>query len=92
MSDLIIPSSPADRQKLKQILRDMTDCMTRMDAEREVIKELAEAAEESFEIPKKLINKLARTLHKSNITEIVSDTENLEFLYETLIATAEKEA
>lgn len=92
MSDLVIPSSPSDRQKLKQILRDMTDCMTRMDAERDTIKELAEAAEESFEIPKKLINKLARTLHKSNLTEIVSDTENLEFLYETLIATEQKEA
>jgi hypothetical protein len=92
MSDLVIPSSPSDRQKLKQILRDMTDCMTRMDAERETIKELAEAAEESFEIPKKLINKLARTMHKSNLTEILSDTENLEFLYETLIATEQKEA
>lgn len=91
MSDLIIPSSPSDRQKLKSILSEMTNCMTRMDAERDTLKELAEAAEEQFEIPKKLINKLARTLHKSNLPEIVSDTENLEFLYETLIETKSQE-
>lgn len=85
MSDIIVPSNPKDRQMLKQVLVEMTNCMLRVDSEKEAMKELADSASEKFEIPKKIINKIARTMYKRNYSSLQAENEDFSLLYETLV-------
>ena len=87
-----VPSNPADRQKLKQMLAEMTHCLQRADDEREAMKEIADEAYEQFGIPKKIVNKLARTMYKRNYADLQSENEDFEFLYETLVEGKNTEA
>jgi hypothetical protein len=80
-----IVSNPKDRQELKLILAEMTNCMRRMDDERESIKEMAKAADEKFGVKAKLIKKLATTMYKHNYADVQAENEHFEILYETLV-------
>jgi len=86
MSDHItIPSSPTDRQKMKQMLAEMTHCLQRADDEKESMKEIADAVHNQFDVPKKIVNKLARTMYKHNYADLQAENEDFELLYETLV-------
>lgn len=80
-----LPSNPADRQKLKTMLAEMTHCMQRADDEKESMKEIADEAVRQFDIPKKIINKLARTMYKRNYADLQAENDDFEFLYEALV-------
>ena len=80
-----VPSSKEDRKKLKTILAEMTQCMHRADLEKESMKELAADAAKSYEIPKKIITKLARTMYQRTYDTIIQENEDFETLYETLV-------
>ena len=79
------PSSPADRQKLKSALTEMTYCLQRIDDERSAMKDVAEATAEKFGLPKKMISKLARTMYKRDYETLSQENEDFELLYETLV-------
>ena len=84
MSNITIPTNPKDLLKLKQMISQAVDCMTRIAAENEAKKEIIEEITEQFEVPKKLVNKAVTTQHKLNFSEQASDSENFELLYESL--------
>lgn len=84
MSNVVVPSNESDRKKLKAMIVEMTNSYARVDAEREACKEVADEAARQFEIPKKLINKLARTMYKRNYSDLQAENEDFELLYETL--------
>lgn len=92
MANRAIPTNPADRAELKTMLAEMTNAMRRIDDEREQIKDIAAAAEEKFEIPKKLVRKLATTMYKHNYADLQSENEHFEFLYEALVEGKKVEA
>lgn len=87
MTNIIVPTNPADKTKLKQMISAAVDCMSRIDAENEAKKEIIEEIVEQFEIPKKLVTKAIRTQHKLNYTEQASESEDFEVLYESLFGT-----
>ncbi len=77
--------NPDDRKALKAVIVEMTNSLERIDQEKEQMKDIADAAEEKFEIKKKYINKMARTMFKSNYADLQSETEHFEYLYEAVI-------
>lgn len=79
------PSNPADRQKLKLALVEMTNCLARMDAEREAKKDIANTIKEQFEIKPAVANKLAGVMYKQNYASLQQEQEDFELLYETLV-------
>jgi len=85
VTDVILPSNPKDRQKLRGMLGEVENCLIRMDSEREAKNEIVEEASTQFSIPKKLINKLARTMHKHNYSEMVTEDEMFQLLYEGVL-------
>ena len=87
-----IPSNPADRQKMKTMLAEMTHCLQRADDEKESMKEIADEVYKQFGIPKKIINKLARTMYKRNYADLQAENEDFELLYETLVEGKSTEA
>jgi hypothetical protein len=87
MSNIIIPSDPKTKQTLLNAIKEMSDSMTRIDAEKDLLKEIVEDVSDKCEVPKKYINKMARIYHKQNITEIKSENSDLEDLYEAITST-----
>ena len=78
-------SNPADQKKLLSLLKTCSDSMTRIEAEKELIKaEIAEISDQ-LEIPKRLLNKLVRFYHKQNYDEEVTTNEQFVQLYETVV-------
>lgn len=83
-TNVIIPSSPADRKQIRTMLEQMVNCLVRMDSERAAKKEISDEIHEKFGIPKKLINKMARTMHKHNFGEVAAEQADFEALYEQI--------
>jgi len=79
-----LPVNAAEIAKVKTMIVEMTNCLNRIDAEREQMKDIASSVEEKFGIKKKIINKIARTMFKHNYADLQSENEHFEFLYEAI--------
>lgn len=79
-----IPSNPADRKKIEQAMQEISNSMTRMEAERDLIKEAIKETCEKFELDKKIFRKMSRVYHRRNFSEEVSEHEQFEHMYETI--------
>lgn len=75
-------SSPEDKKKLKDAITEISNSMTRMEAERDLIKEILKEQSDQFQIPKKILSKIAKTYHRQNLTQEVEDHEDFVELYE----------
>lgn len=80
-------SNPADRKKIKDALQEISDSMTRMEAERDLIKDIVNDVNDNFKLPKKYVNKMARIYHKQNFAKEQQETDELESLYITIVDT-----
>jgi len=74
-----------DKNELRGVLQEISNSMTRMDAEKEYIKEAMAAASEKYQLNKKYLRKMAKVYHQNNFTDEVSDMEEFQKLYETII-------
>lgn len=83
-TNITIPTSEADKKKIADCIREIDGAMTRIDAERDFIKEAAIALQDAVGVPKKYINKMARIYHKQNLQQVKMENEDLEALYETI--------
>jgi len=81
---VIIPSSSEDRKKIKQALQEISDSLSRMEAERDLIKDILQTVEDNYKIKKKYTRKLAKVYHKQNFTQVQQDQQDLEILYESV--------
>ncbi len=81
----LIPSSPSDRKELKGMLQEASNCLQRIEDEREAMKDIAAVVKEKFSIKPTLFNKLAKTFHKRDYAELQHSHEEFELLYETLM-------
>lgn len=85
MSDIIIPSSPADLKELKKGIDELTNSMTRVDAEKEHQKTILEDLSEKFDINKKYIRRIAVEAHKDVFEDKSDEQDNFEQLYESVM-------
>jgi hypothetical protein len=77
--------SEPDREKLFKIIRECSDSMTRMDAEKDYVREAIADTSKAMQLPKKLVAKLVKVYHKQNFDEEVAVQEQFENLYETIV-------
>ena len=73
-----------DRKKVHNALVEASNSLTRIDAERDLIKNIINDTSKNFQISKKTIKKLVRVYHKQNFSEEVATHEEFETLYETV--------
>jgi hypothetical protein len=78
-------SNPADQKKLLDCLRECSASMTRMDGEKDYIRESIASISKDLQLPKKLVEKLVKVYHKQNYDEEVATHEQFETLYETIV-------
>lgn len=79
-----LPSSPEDRRRIKNAVEEISKSMTRIEAERDLIKETIKDICDNFELPKRAFRKMARTYHKQNFQDEQLAHEEFETMYEEL--------
>lgn len=77
--------SSTDRQKLRSIIQEMDDSMTRQAAERELQKEILAKMEDELGLDKKLVKKMAKTAHKATFKDEVEENRTFEEFYELVV-------
>lgn len=77
-------SSPEDKRKVAKAIKEISDSMTRIDAEKDLIKDIIQVTYENHEIDKKHLRKLASIYHKQNMSEVKNEYDEVETLYEEL--------
>jgi hypothetical protein len=78
-------SNPADRDKLLNVLRECSGSLTRIDGEKDYIKESVNDICKTLQLPKRLVNRMVKVYHKQNYDEEVATHEQFETLYETIV-------
>ena len=80
-------SNPADRKKIRDALQEISNSMTRISAERDLIKDIKADLHEEFKevLSKKQIGKMARVYHKQNFNEEQLESTQFETLYEEVV-------
>lgn len=78
-------SNELDRKKIRDSLQEISNSMTRIAAEQDFIKEEINAISEQYEIPKKLVAKLAKIYFKQNFSVEAQAFDELETLYEEIV-------
>jgi len=78
-------SSPVDRDKIKKMLAEISGSMTRMEAERDLVRETVKDMSKQFNLSVKTLNRMAKVYHKQNYNQEVAEHEEFEELYETIV-------
>ena len=79
-----LPSDPAARKTIKDCMQEISNSMTRIEGERDFIKEAINNTCEEFQLSKKTFRKLVKTYHKQNFSNEVADHEEFELMYQQL--------
>jgi glucose-6-phosphate-specific signal transduction histidine kinase len=76
--------NPEDKKKLEKAIQELSNSMTRVDAEKDLMKDIIQETHDSIGIDKKYIRKLATIWHKQNVNEVKTETDEVMELYEEL--------
>ena len=68
-------SSPADRLKIKKMLAEISGSMTRIEAERDLIRETIKDMSQQFQLSKRQLARMAKVYHKQNYNQEVAEHE-----------------
>lgn len=77
-----LPSNPADKKKIRDALYEMAGIKQAIKDQREAYKGLVESLENDYQIPKKLIAKVAKIVEDHNFDAISEEHSAIEYLYE----------
>lgn len=75
-------SSIEDRKKVFGAIREISNSMVRIEAERDLMKDIAKDVADNFLISKKIINKMAKVYHKQTLTQEIDQHEEFVEMYE----------
>ena len=79
-----ITLGPEDTKKLMNALRETSNSMTFVEAQRSLQKEIRNDICDALNLNKKVFTKLARTYHKQNFSEEVELHQEYEKIYEVI--------
>lgn len=92
MTDIIVPTSPKDLDKINKVISEVVNSKTRAAAEAEYQKEAFKALEEEFGIKAKWFRQMATDAFKDQFDKKVDELDDYTQLYESVMKrTAEDE-
>ena len=65
-SNIILPSNPADRKKIMDAMSEISNAYTRIDSEKEYVKDALDTLSKTYNLPKRVLSKLSKVMHKGN--------------------------
>lgn len=78
------------RKDVKNCLQEISNSFTRIEAERDLIKEILQRMADEFDMNKKLSRKLAKVYHKRNIAEEIAANEELSETYDLIVSSSKE--
>jgi phenylpyruvate tautomerase PptA (4-oxalocrotonate tautomerase family) len=78
-----------DKKQIKSAIQEASNSLLRIDAEKDLIKEITETLFDTYKIPKKTISKIIRVYHKQSFNEEVASNEEFEDLYQSVTKTGD---
>lgn len=87
MANVIVPTNPADIKKIKDSAREYSDAATRIEAEKDLMKEILENLTEEVDIPKSVLKKMFDMYARDTFDKVSQNFEDVETLYETVFRT-----
>jgi len=73
-----------DKENIMRVVQDCCDSLTRMEGEREFVKEAIVGLHDKYDLDKKHIRKVINIFYKQNMGEVRSEMTEVESLYEDL--------
>ena len=74
-----------DAQKIKNAIVEISNSMTRSDAEKELVREIIKKINEEEGIDRRLLRKMARVYHKQSFNAEAEQNEEFESIYEEVV-------
>lgn len=84
--DFTLPSNEADRTKIRKMLQELSGQLQMIDDRKAAAKDIVDALYQQYKIPKKIISKLAKTIHNDDYDDVSHETSLFETVYEVIIA------
>lgn len=78
-------TNPETIKAVNKALQEMSNSMTRIEAERDLIKDIVAGIADDHGVDKKIFRRMARVYHKRNFTTEVQEHAEFENLYETVV-------
>lgn len=85
MSNATILANPEDQKKLLNFLREASNSLTRVEAERSLIRESSKKICDDLQLTKRVVNKMVKVYHKQSFQEEIAEHEQFEHLYESIV-------
>ena len=76
--------TPSQLKEIKGKFDELSNSMTRISSEKDLMKDIINDLKECYELPPKVARKLARIYHKRNLAEVRAENADLEETYETV--------
>jgi hypothetical protein len=76
---------PEVRKKVAAAMGEMSAAMTRIEAERDLIKEIIKKLNEDHGLSKKILAKMGKAYHKQSFSKEVEESEEFQTLYEEVL-------
>ncbi|MDX1532675.1 MAG: hypothetical protein R3230_00555 [Nitrosopumilaceae archaeon] len=83
--EIVIPSSEEHRKDIFQKIQEMSNAESRIESEKEFIKETKKWIKETYDIEPKWISKALKDYHKNKFDETVHEFEEYEAFYESIV-------
>ena len=79
-------TNPKDRDRLINGIKELSDSMARVAAEKDLQKNIVEDEADDTEVDKKYIRKLATIYHKQTFVKVQEETDEIVSLYDILFS------
>lgn len=81
---VVLPSSDADKLAIRKVLKEVSDAMTRIESEKDFIKDAVADLSKQYSMPKASLNKVAKIYHKRNIAEERAKVDEEFYIYDEI--------
>lgn len=80
-----LPSNKTDRDKIKTVLHEVVGQLQMIDDRKSVIKDHINALHEEYAIPKKVLNRLAKTMYNHDYDDVTHEIDVFQLCFEGIV-------
>lgn len=83
--DIVVPSSPADREAIFKVIQELSNSLTRSESENDYRKEAIKELEAKYNIKGKYLNRMLKEYHRDLFEKKSEEQDAFGDLYEAII-------